>query len=462
MKRTFLLTLLFLGTVVGTSQAQTNFGKMFPDLPGFTTPTNQQLADLAQTQLDPNNDSENNCTKTTRTVSGCVFSGFTYFGQFIDHDLTLDLSPSPLSPVDVTKIPNNRTFKLDLDSLYGGGPSVSPKLYEADKLHFRVQDPNPNGVRDLPRNPDGSAILIEARNDENQVLSQIHVAFLLAHNRLIDEGATFAQAQAKLQQHYQYAIVHDYLPHILVPNFVEDEFSKNDKRQSKLMKDLLKKPDFTPQEFAVSAFRFGHSQVRRAYELNEDTGKLQVFSFADPFASLMGGRQIQAGRQIDWGEFFDDLTDEDPTDINISRKIDPLISSSLFQLPIPGAEAAGSNVLAFRNMIRGKFYGMPSGQAIARQQGLPEIPASALNLGPGFEGGTPLWYYVLAEASRTQSGLRLGALGSRINAAAFAAVLFRDKKAYVNVNKFTLDPRIAGDDGVMTVSDIFRFAGVAD
>ena len=59
----------------------------------------------------------------------------------------------------MTTLTNGRTFRLDLDSVYGGGPTVSPQLYAGDR--FKVQEPNANGVRDLPRNADGSAILVE-------------------------------------------------------------------------------------------------------------------------------------------------------------------------------------------------------------------------------------------------------------------------------------------------------------
>src|SRR4051812_5392303 len=182
------------------------FGFIFKDQPGFTTPSNQDLADLAQSMLDPNADSENNQDPEMTSV-------YTYFGQFIDHDLTLDRLPQPAAPVDPTTLTNGRTFRFDLDSVYGGGPSVSPRLYTGER--FKIQDPNPNGVIDLPRNPDGSAIINEPRNDENEILSQIHVAWLRLHNRLVDSGLSFDEAHALVIRAYQALVLREVLPHFV-------------------------------------------------------------------------------------------------------------------------------------------------------------------------------------------------------------------------------------------------------
>ena len=143
-----------------------HFGRMFPGLPALNTQTNQQVADLAASMLDPN------ITDPGRGVQGRHGSpsGITYFGQFVDHDLTLDTSASPTGEVDPTTLTSGRTFRFDLDSVYCGGPFVTPQIYAADHVHFLV-GPNANGVRDLPRNADGSAILCEHRNDENEILS---------------------------------------------------------------------------------------------------------------------------------------------------------------------------------------------------------------------------------------------------------------------------------------------------
>jgi hypothetical protein len=454
----FAFTLLLAGSVPSVASADTSrFGELFPDQPSLTSQTNQQLADLAQTQLDPGAASADNCD-VKRPESGCVGSGFTYVGQFIDHDLTLDTSPSPLAPVDFTQLINNRSLRFDLDSVYGGGPATAPQLYKPDGKHFRVQDPNPNGVRDLPRNADGSAVLVEGRDDENEIIAQLHTAFLLAHNAFVDKGLSFAQARRALVLYYQRAVVDDYLPHVAAPLVTSADTNADVSR--------LVLTGMTPIEFSVAAFRFGHSQVRQAYELNEDSGLIDVFNLAGN--DLHGGRQIPAGRQIGWGNFFPELADPDDADGgNISRRIDPLISGSLFQLPIPGAEAAGSNVLAFRNMIRAKFYDMPSGQTLARRMGLTVLSSGQLHLpstvAAAFKNGVPLWYYILAESSVREDGRRLGPVGSRIVNETFTATLLRDPDSILRGNaKFQPAAEIAGADGKVQFSDILRFAGVVD
>ena len=59
-----------------------------------------------------------------------VTAGYTSLGQFIDHDLTLDITALPDAQPEVEETPNFRTPFLDLDHLYAGGPNVSPFLYE--------------------------------------------------------------------------------------------------------------------------------------------------------------------------------------------------------------------------------------------------------------------------------------------------------------------------------------------
>lgn len=434
------------------SQSATNFGRLFPGLPPLTGPTNQQLADLAQTQLDPNLDEGNN---------EAMLSGFTYLGQFIDHDLTLDqCCPVPLNPVDPTTIPNARTLRFDLDSVYG-----NPAAFAPDRVHLLVQEDNGNGVRDLPRRPDGSAIIGDGRNDENEIIGQLHVGFLKLHNAVADgmpqcripanRGLVrecLRRVEGEVRHLYQWVVLHQFLPHIVGQDVIDGLL---DGRRLRCV--LFCRAGFTPVEFSVAAYRFGHSMVRLAYEVNEDTGKIQVFSFTEP--DLRGGRPLPAGRQIAWGNFLPELTEPgDEADVNVSRRIDTLLSRSLAQLPIPLTEAAGSNVLAFRNMLRAQSYGLPSYESVATAMGLTPVD-TGVRFMPGFADGTPLWYGILEESSQLEDGVRLGPVGARIVAEVFLRVLKDDPSSILNVG---FNPRVPGQEGDLTLDDLLVFAGVAE
>ena len=345
-------------------------------------------------------------------------AGITFFGQFIDHDLTLDTLPQPDSSVDPTTLVNGRTFAFDLDSVYGGGPSVNPELYDGDKFKLGVAT---DGVSpDLPRDPDtGQAILVEHRNDENLIIAQIHLSFLRLHNELIDQGMTFDEAHDTVVEAYRYVVLNDYLPQI-----VGEEAVKTALKQpvNKGFFQPGKGTPFTPVEFAVAAFRFGHSQVRNAYNINDTrdaNGNLvavRVFSLDPTVPDLRGGRQLPENLIIEFDNFFSELP-QDGGPLLIGRAIDTKIAPSLFELPIPGAEGGGSNVLAFRNLLRAKFYDMPSGEDVAKAMGFTPLA------NPTFAEGTPLWFYILREAEETTGGAELGPVGGGIVAEVFVDLL---------------------------------------
>ena len=86
---------------------------------------------------------------------GKIPAGYTYLGQFVDHDLTMDptglMLAGEVSPAEMVQ---NRSPRLDLDSLYGAGPGnpESAKFYEADGLHLKVGTTIPaEGVKAKPR-----------------------------------------------------------------------------------------------------------------------------------------------------------------------------------------------------------------------------------------------------------------------------------------------------------------------
>ena len=350
------------------------FGRMFGDLEPLNQQTNEELKLIARVGMGEVPGMQE--VAAIDNPKGTA-AGITFFGQFIDHDLTLDTAPQPDAPVDVNTLVNGRTFAFDLDSVYGGGPQQSPQLYDGDKFKIGVAT---DGVSpDLPRNPDGkignqdiAAILVEHRNDENLIIAQIHLSFLRLHNTLVDQGMSFDEAHDTVVNAYRYVVLNDYLPQIVGEDAVEAALKQP-------VNNGFYQPGtdtpFTPVEFAVAAFRFGHSQVRNVYAINDESGGVPVFSFnPDPLVGdLSGGRQLPANRIIDFDNFFSELPREvDDAPALIGRAIDTQISQSLFQLPIPGAEGGGDNVLAFRNLLRAKFYDMPSGEAVAEAMGIPE------------------------------------------------------------------------------------------
>ena len=242
-----------------------SFGRMFGDLAPLNQQTNEQLRMIAQGM------SEQQQPVIIPNPKGTT-GGITFFGQFIDHDLTLDTLPQPDAPVDVNTLVNGRTFPFDLDSVYGGGPKKSPQLYYGDKFKLGVAT---DGVSpDLPRK-DGTAILVEPRNDENLIIAQIHLSFLRLHNTLVDQGMSFDQARQTVVGAYRYVVLNDYLPQIVGQDAVDAALKQP---VNKGFYQPGKGTPFTPVEFSVAAFRFGHSQVRNAYNINDTSGGVPVFS----------------------------------------------------------------------------------------------------------------------------------------------------------------------------------------
>ena len=78
-------------------------------------------------------------TRTGDTSDGDIPAGFTYLGQFVDHDLTFDKSRLREDvTVPVADLIQGRSPSLDLDSLYGLGPDMTPEFYKADGKHLRT------------------------------------------------------------------------------------------------------------------------------------------------------------------------------------------------------------------------------------------------------------------------------------------------------------------------------------
>ena len=489
------------------------FGRMFPNLAPFQPPDAALIA-LGQGMGD--RDFIGNDAHAIDDPAGDnpnVPAGFTYFGQFVDHDITFDKTAG-FPPVEDPE--SARTPTLDLDSLYGMGPDLQPELYDQtgrllightnfdlDPFH-RVQAVNL--PFDLPRKDSISsseAILGDPRNDENLIVAQTHLLFLYFHNRLMDilpdadqnDGRSkFERAQETVRRHYQWLVLHDYLGRILEPGSVEDVLQYG--RKFYRFEEYPEKLPFMPLEFSVAAYRLGHSMVRQAYDYNrvfrhrlpsddapgvpEDITPVTtailplLFRFTgrhnaqgQPFPGT-GTAPIPTNWIIDWRRFFE-VDGTGKITPNAARKFDTKLCEPLARLPeFADVTEPELRSLAVRNLLRGSRRGLPSGQDVAAAMGIAPLTPDELLSGDdheviknnGFEKSTPLWYYVLKEAEVRQRALCLGSVGSRLVAEVFVGLLQADPGSYLNAPSGPWRPWLpAAVQGTFTMVDLVRFVG---
>ena len=307
--------------------------------------------------------------------------GYTYFGQFVGHDVTHDPTPlaGPYSNPEET--PNFRSPSFDLDHVYGGGPERSPYLYEGEPgaETFKVGATTPTGYqRDLPIKH--GRILIgdmeDTRNLDNLILRQLHVLFLKFHNEAIKQlsdssspisapnraisGSPFERAQRLVRWHYQWIIRHDFLPRILHPD-VWTHQERRSRRQPDTENSYA-----IPIEFSLAAFRFGHSMVRNAYRLNCRKTRVLIAEL------MILGQQtapIPDDYMLEWGTFLDGLPTSGPQasssfiDTSISRAMHGLAPDTIRLAN--KLEPANPSNLPVRTLLRGARAELPSGQEVA-------------------------------------------------------------------------------------------------
>ena len=325
------------------------------------------------------------------------------------------LSPTTSPPTDrrhrrtrISQLRNARSPRLNLEGLYGDGPVGHPFLFQRDDPAKLLTAP---GGRDLLRNIEGTAIIGDPRNDSHVIMSQMHLAFVHAHNAFVDrarasgqpEARVFDTAARELLWHYQTVVLREFLPSLIGAELT-DLIMRGDRRYYR-----PRDQPFIPLEFADAAYRYGHSQIRHTYQLNSAGGAVPIFP------DLLGFRPVAAEHQIEWARLFD-AAGAPPA--ARAKKIDGRLVGPLIALPaaLTGAtEEEEFHSLAVRDLERGQGVGLPSGESVARRMGEP--PLSAKEVGTsraGWSSETPLWYYILREADVRQAGERLGPVGARI------------------------------------------------
>ena len=198
-----------------------NFGKLFPNLTTWAEDYGIQSQTEA-TEIMAALGARGGIMHDARGNSedSPIPAAYTFFAQFVDHDITLDaesqLGSQPLNVEQIRDLPNLRSASLDLDSVYGFGPDISPYLYQQEPTGFLSTGSNVRGVEnphDVPRTSQGVALIGDFRNDENLFLSQMHLVFLRFHNRL-RFGRSFEEAQREARYHYQYIVLRDLLERV--------------------------------------------------------------------------------------------------------------------------------------------------------------------------------------------------------------------------------------------------------
>jgi Animal haem peroxidase len=448
-----------------SSQAEGRFGRIFRSLPAATWPeaalralagdgkkeelmtakpetttTNPALPKAPREDVDNDGKARGNRLHDDEENSG-IDAGYTYLGQFIDHDITFDPASSLQQQNDVDSLVDFRTPALDLDSIYGSGPDDQPYMYTANGRNFQLGRDLFEGIdgkpiaKDLPRHTwtekKGTyhrALIGDKRNDENVIVSQLHSVFLRFHNRLADKHKhwDFAEVQRQVRWHYQYIVLHDFLRQITsaeVYNDVLPHLSNGGSIFEHPPRLKFYKPRndaFMPIEFAAAAYRFGHSMVRPIYRLNtrltggnmpDETTPTEVdrgidgrqFIFAGlKERGLNGFDEFPEAWGIDWNLFFDLTGDKDSrTKKNRTQpayKIDSSLVNPLAFLPEfstinqqpplddikklqPDPLPKKFNNLAFRNLLRGMSMGLPSGQDVARAMGYEPLKDEELKVG---------------------------------------------------------------------------------
>lgn len=348
-----------------------------------------------------------------------INAGYTYLGQFIAHDII------PETQGGVRQVSPH----LNLDSLYG--TATQPAVPVGSAL-FPIGPSVPGGPDDLPRK-DGVAQIPERRNDDNVIVSQLHLLWQRFHNFTITSGCASNATQGRrlVTLVFQLLVVEDFLRLLLAPAVFESCF-RFDQRW------LNFDPSRIPPEFSHAAFRFGHSLVRESY----NSFRPDVTSDVDLKEIFRANENLPPELEINWGGFFDWPVPQN--DVQGAMVIDPFIAPDMAAVRVPSRGPEPVNVI-YMNLRAGNAAGLPPGKTYAAEwlpkcrnglingtfkdnvqldalQDLGELEKVDLSRSDAriTIDNLPLWPYVLLEAMQASKGKHLGTLGSLICAEVLA------------------------------------------
>lgn len=422
-------------------------------------PNPVQIANITHAQVIAALHDLSETMRATTNEDGPADAGMTFFGQFVDHDITLDATSALGTRIDPATIPNVRTPSLDLDCVYGAGPEASPHLYGAgDQEQFLVFGRQENPL-DLARTCAGKALIGDPRNDENVIVAQVQGLFIQLHNILMSkrvEGgdaaqdikacahdgiakhvwhdhvaprlANFEEVRRFIRLHYQWIVWNE-----LLPAFVDQACLDHALHHHSSGFDA----PVMPVEFTGACYRFGHATTQHEYTMQSGQSARGLFATVG-----FGPRPTEANMEM--GMFFEMASG---AAVQKARPAGPTLGSPLFELPFVHSPIQLADIdhtmtveqsrnLALRNMVRDRYtYQLPSGQQAAARLHIDkhvDVPHVLKDKGIT---KTPLWFYALQEAHEHGHGKLTGA-GGAIVATVFANLLKRDPTTHLHIPHF--------------------------
>ena len=381
-----------------------------------------------------------------------VDAGYTYFGQFLDHEVTKDKTKLDEAwKLEPHQIENRQTPRLDLSHLYGGGPGHREDGILYDGLRFKVGDTvdsiiAPDESRSFDVGYENGHLLIgDDRARDNVILRQMTAVFARLHNLAVEQWNSFDRARQQTTWQFQRLVVGDFLRKVLDPTVYRSVFVKRE--------PMVHWRRFSvPVEFSAAAFRFGHSLVRNSYFLRHHN-RQELLSL---MKRGLDETPLEPKWEIDWGAFFQGASS---TGIGAStvRPIDTRIAPGLFEVPLPTLLLFNAGVssrfiddetirLPLVSLVRGSGLGLASGQYVAHRFGEPVLTEDELTndcegkttrqgevlKAYGMTRDTPLFYYILKESAVRNNGNELGPTGSHVVAETIYAALKHDPGSYLN------------------------------
>ncbi|MCP4333292.1 MAG: hypothetical protein GY785_11605 [Gammaproteobacteria bacterium] len=416
----------------GVSKKATIYHRIAPECPVGDLPDENLLVKLGDAMKPPNR-----LKLPARPDAIGVPAAYTYFGQLIAHDLN-DLNV--VSGGSAMQLSNS---KLDLSSLFWH--ELDETLLEADSYVEagvaigRAVRKEGYSYNDLPRNRKGRPLIPDQRNDVNLAIAQLCVAISKFHHLLARKNPWLdPESVRKLTVRQIQAItLFDFLPRILDPQVYRDVMT----RGRGLLPEALESFR-VPIEFSSACYRFGHSLVRDRYRWNAIETEASTQDLLD--RTHLGGDVTEAtgGRQsarwiADWKNLLPMKVVTENVHDNASA-IDMRMAYTLFKLDkrwIKNPYTPRQFVnLASQTLLRSRDYRLADAQTtidhINRQLepghvGIVALCESEIKnvtdesvrdavVNSGFHESTPLWFYVLREASIFHAGQKLGPMGSRI------------------------------------------------